>query len=389
MTTLVDVLVIGGGIAGMSAAALIAQHSDVIVLERESTLGYHSSGRSATFYHFGIGDDAVRGLTAASEAFFVAPPPEYGDTPLWSSKAALFIADAASLPELEALHSQMNRFTDTIERISPAEAQTILPVLRTGTNATVAALLDRGGRKLDTDALLQGNARALRSRGGRILFDAGVEAIRTAGDRWIVDTVGGSFSARVVVNAAGAWADILAGMAGVPPIGLSPLRRTIIGFPPPDELAIGDWPFTKTVKDDGFYMLPDAGLLLASPMDVTPTEPCDVQAEEYEVALAAWRVEEATTLKVQRIAARWAGLRSFVADKVPTAGFAQDAPGFFWLVVQGGYGLQTAPAMAMAAEALLCGLEWPEALAAKGVRSEHIRPERLFQPSHLTAQPPA
>lgn len=367
----------------MSAAALVAQHADTVVLERESALGYHSSGRSATFYHFGIGNDAVRGLTAASEAFFAAPPPDFGKDPLWSSKSALFIADAATLPELEALQVQMERFTDTIERISGIEAQGILPVLNTGEDATVAALLDTGGRKLDADALLQGNARALRARGGRIVFDAEVTAIGFRKERWIIDTPSESFSTRVVINAAGAWADVLAAMAGVDAIGLIPLRRTIIGFTPPVGMATADWPFTKTVSDDGFYILPDAGLLLASPMDVTPYEPCDVQADEYEVALAAWRVEQATSLKVNTIAARWAGLRSFVADKVPTAGFAVDAPGFFWLAGQGGYGLQTAPAMAAATEALMCGLKWPEALADKGVMPEHIRPERLRQP--LTA----
>lgn len=380
MTTAVDVLVVGGGIAGMSAAALVAQHADTVVLERESALGYHSSGRSATFSHFGIGNDAVRGLTAASEAFFAAPPSDFGEARLCSSKSALFIADAATLPELESLHVQMDRFTDTIERISGAEAQGILPVLKAGENATVAALLDTGGRKLDADALLQGNARALRVRGGPIVFDAEVTAIRFLEGRWIVDTPGETYSARIVINAAGAWADVIARMAGVQPLGLTPLRRTIIGFAPPAGMATADWPFTKTVSDDGFYMLPDAGLLLASPMDVTPSEPCDAQAEEYEVALAAWRVEQATTLTVERITARWAGLRSFVADKVPTAGFAVDAPGFFWLAGQGGYGLQTAPAMAAAAEALLFGLDWPEALAAKGVMPEHIRPERLRLP---------
>ena len=149
-------------------------------------------------------------------------------------------------------------------------------------------------------------------------------------------------------------------------------------FAPPPGLDVSGWPFLKTVADEGFYMLPDAGLLLASPMDVTPVEPCDVQPDEYEIALAAWRVEEATTLNVGRVSTRWAGLRSFVADKVPTAGFAPDADGFFWLAGQGGYGLQTAPAMAMATEALMFDLPWPEALAAQGVRPEQIRPERLF-----------
>ncbi|MES2338068.1 MAG: FAD-binding oxidoreductase [Pseudomonadota bacterium] len=374
----VEVIVIGGGIAGMSAAARIARHADTIVLERESALGYHASGRSATFSHFGIGNDAVRGMTAASGAFFSDPPPDYGDGPLWRAKPALFIADRASLPALEVLHTEMRRFTDTVTRIGPDEMLGIVPVLRTGDDAIAAGLLDTGGRKLDADALLQANARAFRRSGGRIAFDADVTAVTRAGDRWHVDTAHAAFSARIVVNAAGAWADEIAGMARVRPLGLTPMRRTIIGFAPPAGVDVSGWPFLKTVRDDGFYMLPDAGLLLASPMDATPHPPCDVQPDDHDVALAAWRVEQATTLTVGHIRTRWAGLRSFVADGVPTAGYAPDAPGFFWLAGQGGYGLQTSPAMASAVEALMFDLPWPEQLTACGVVAEQIRPDRLF-----------
>lgn len=374
-----DVLVIGGGIAGISAAARIAPHAKTIVLERESALGYHSSGRSATFYHFGIGEDAVRGMTAASSEFFSAPPADEFDVPLCEVRPALFIADAEAMPQLEALHREMDRFTTTIERIGPDEIRDIVPVVKTGGGGTVAGLLDRGGRKLDADALLQSNARALRRAGGEVRFEAEVLSIRYADERWIVDTAAESYSVKTIVNASGAWADVLAGMAGVRPLGLQPMRRTIIGFDPPADLDISSWPFLKTVVDDGFYMLPDAGVLLASPMDVSPTEPCDAQPEEYDIAVAAWRVEEATTLSVAQIKTRWAGLRSFVADKVPTTGWAPDAPGFYWLAGQGGYGLQTSPAMALATEAQIFNLPWPEQLVAQGVRAEQLRPERLFK----------
>lgn len=374
----VEIVVIGGGIAGVSAAALFARHAPTVLIERESALGYHSSGRSATFYHFGIGDDVVRGLTAASRFFFADPPPGYSDVPLWQEKAALFIATPQHMDELVALETEMRRFTDSIARVGPDEMQAIVPVLKVGGEGAVAGVLDTGGRKLDADLLLQANARALRAAGGEIRFNAGVTGIAHDGAEWIVDTAEGSYAAKTVVNAAGAWADELAVLAGVRPLGLTPLRRTIIGFDPPEGIPIADWPFLKTVQDDGFYMLPDAGRLLVSPMDVTPSPPCDVQPEDYEMALAAWRIEEATTLSVGRIALKWAGLRSFVADKVPTAGFAPDAPGFFWLAGQGGYGLQTSPAMAMAAEALLFGLPWPGLLSEHGVEPHHIRPDRLF-----------
>jgi D-arginine dehydrogenase len=374
----VDILVIGGGIAGVSAAALFARRARTVLLERESALGYHSSGRSATFYHFGIGDDAVRGLTAASRFFFENPPAEHEGPPLWQAKSALFIATSEKMGELVALEAEMRHFSNTISRVGPAEMQAIVPALKVGDGGAVAGLLDAGGRKLDADLLLQANARMLRGAGGEIRFNAGVTSIARDGADWIVDTADERYRARTVVNAAGAWADELAVAAGVRPLGLMPLRRTIIGFDPPPGLDVSGWPFLKTVCEDGFYMLPDAGRLLASPMDVTPSPPCDVQPEDYEMALAAWRVEEATTLSVGRIAAKWAGLRSFVADKVPTAGFAPDAPGFFWLAGQGGYGLQTSPAMALAAEALLFDLPWPMLLSEHGVQPHHIRPERLF-----------
>lgn len=371
-------MVIGGGIAGVSAAARFAQRSETILLERESALGYHSSGRSATFYHFGIGDDAVRGLTAASRHFFANPPGGEELPPLWQTKSAMFFATSETMDQLTALETEMRRFSDNISQVGPAEMQAIVPVLKVGTGGAVAGLVDTGGRKLDADLLLQANARALRTAGGEIHFHAGVTGIAHDGADWIVDTVEESYAARIVVNAAGAWADEFAAIAGVRPLGLIPLRRTIIGFDPPQGLDVSDWPFLKTVFDDGFYMLPDAGRLLASPMDVTPSPACDAQPEDYETALAAWRVEEATTLSVDRIALKWAGLRSFVADKVPTAGFAPDAPGFFWLAGQGGYGLQTSPAMALAAEALLFDLPWPELLREHGVEPSQIRPERLY-----------
>jgi D-arginine dehydrogenase len=379
VTRQADILVIGGGIAGLSAAARFVSHGRTIVLEREGALGYHSSGRSATFYHFGIGNDAVRGLTAASGDFFEGPPDGYADFPLWSAKPALFIATEEALPVLDVLGAEMRRYVGTIEDAGPGDMQALVPVLKVGDGGAVKGLIDTGGRKLDTDLLLQSAARAVRNAGGEIVMSAPVERIARAGNKWIIDTPGESFEATIVVNAAGAWADELARMAGVRPLGLAPLKRTIIGFDPPEALDVADWPFLKTAMDDGFYMLPDSGKLLASPMDVEPSDPCDAQPDEFQIALAAWRVQEATSLSVERIPIKWAGLRSFVADKVPTAGFAPDAAGFFWLAGQGGYGLQTSPAMALAAEALMFDLPWPEALGCQSVKPGHVRPERLLK----------
>jgi D-arginine dehydrogenase len=205
-----------------------------------------------------------------------------------------------------------------------------------------------------------------------------VASITRERSTWTVTTERGSrWSTPLLVNAAGAWADRLAEMAGVQPIGLTPLRRTIIVVDPPEGAQPSAWPFVHTVSND-FYMLPEAGRLLVSPVDETPVDPCDAQPEEYDIALSAARLEEYTTLSVKRIAHSWAGLRSFVSDRVPTAGFAPDAAGFFWLTGQGGYGLQTAPAMAEIVEALVTGGAWPAGLMRLGVTPDTILPDRLL-----------
>lgn len=376
-----DFLIIGGGIAGLSAAARLVEHGKVTLIEAESALGFHSSGRSATFCHYGIGNATVRGLTSASRHFFTSPPDGFSDYPLAKPKSALFVATAAMLPQLTELAASMRRFTDTVAEVDEQEMLALVPVLRTGSGHIVAGVLDTSGLKLDTDAMLQGYAKSVRRAGGQIITGQRVGAACRHNGLWQVTTTDGSIhSAPVLVNAAGAWADQLAVMAGVRPLGLEPKRRTMIVIDPPAGMAVGDWPFTKTATDD-FYMLPDSGRLMASPVDEVPSEPCDAQPEEYDIALAAWQAEQYTNLPVGRIAHRWAGLRSFVADRVPTAGFAPDAPGFFWLAGQGGYGIQTAPAMAAITAATVIGEMWPDHLTARGVTAAQINPERLFIPT--------
>lgn len=376
MTHTADFIVIGGGIAGLSVAARLAEHGQVVVLEAEEAVGYHSSGRSAAFYHFGLGNPLVRGLTAWSRPFFDAPPEGFTEIPLATPKPALFIATQEMLPELDALGTEMRRFTDTVEDADEGKMRALCPLLRFGPDAIVAGLVDHGGRSLDADALLQGFARKARSH-GTVLVRHRVATLTRQGSDWTATTeVGDSYTAPIIVNAAGSWADRIAGLAGVKPIGLSPKRRTIIVFDPPEGTDVRDWPFIKT-PGDVFYILPQGNRLLACPNDETDSEPCDAQAEEFDQALAAWRVEQFTTMPVPRITGRWAGLRSFVKDRMPVAGFAPDAPGFFWLAGQGGFGLQTSPAMSTLAAALLTGGDWPEGMAELGVTPERLSVGRL------------
>lgn len=370
-----DFLIIGGGIAGVSAAARLAPHGRTILLEAESNFGYHSSGRSATYYHFGIGKSVVRGMTAFSRAHFETPGA--ADIALSRSSSALFIAPQEMIAGLDELEAEMRPYSDQLERLDANAVQAMVPLLRCGDEGIVGAVLDPTARRLDSEALQQDYRATIKREGGQAIADARVVAIARDGDGWIATTAAGDrFAAPVLVNAAGAWCDEIARLAGVTPLGLQPLRRTIIGVDVPSDCEIRDWPFIKTAIDD-FYMLPESGRLLACPVDEVPSEPTDAQPEEYDIALAAAKLEHYTTLAVRRISHSWAGLRTFTHDRVPVAGFAPDAEGFFWLAGQGGYGLQTAPAMSAITEAVITGGAWPAGLADWDITPAHLAPERL------------
>jgi D-arginine dehydrogenase len=287
---------------------------------------------------------------------------------------ALFVATEEMRPALAALGDQMARFTDSLEEADEARMLALFPPLRLGGGAIVAGIVYMDGLRLDSDAMLQHYARTVRSTGGQVLNGRHAAKIEP---QWIVTTESReTFSAPVLINAAGAWADQIATLAGVQPLGLRPLRRTIIVVDPPAGADARAWAFTKTAVDD-FYILPQGARLAASPTDEVADDPCDAQPKDYDIALAAWKVEQYTTLSVARIAHRWAGLRTFTADRSPAAGFDEAAPGFFWLAGQGGFGLQTAPAMAEAVTALVTNATWPKALAQSGVLPDHLAPARL------------
>jgi D-arginine dehydrogenase len=365
-----DILVIGGGIAGLSAAAALAEHAQVTVLEAEEQIGFHSSGRSATMLHYALGDRLVRALTLASRGFFEQPPADFTETPLARRMTVLVHARDEERAALDTLAAEIAPFAK-LDRLDREGVRKLCPLLRGNAQHGLA---DRDGLRLDPHALLEGFARQLRGRGARLITGARAARISWNGGAWQVETEDGErHSAPILVNAAGAWADAVARLAGVPPLGIRPMRRTIITFEAPRGTDLESLPFTKTVGDE-LYFAPDSGRLLASPMDEVPCEPCDAQADEYEVALAAHRMEERTTIKVERIHSRWAGLRTFTADRHPAIGFAPGVEGFFWLAGQGGFGLQTAPAAARIAAALIQDQPSPVA----GVTADALSPTRLL-----------
>jgi len=364
-----DILVIGGGIAGLSAAAALSKHARVIVLEAEEQVGYHSSGRSATMLHYALGDRLVRALTLASRPFFDDPPASFSDVPLGRRMPVLVHARDDELEQLDALQAELSQFA-SLERLNAVGVHQLCPLLRE--NAT-HGIADRNGIRLDPHALLQGNLRELRARGGELHTGQRVVTTDRDSGAWTVTTgAGGRYSAPVLVNAAGSWADELAKSAGVRRLGLEPKRRTIITFDAPPGTELDGLPFAKTVGDE-LYFAPESGRLFASPMDEVPSDPCDAQPDDYEVALAAFRMEERTMVKVTRVHSKWAGLRTFAPDRHPVVGFAPDAEGFFWLAGQGGFGLQTSPAVAAIAASLLTGAPWPIADAT----AEELGPGRF------------
>ena len=364
-----DILVIGGGIAGLSAAAALSKHARVVVLEAEDQVGFHSSGRSATMLHYFLGDRVVRELTFASRDFIEHPPAGFTEFPLGHHLPVLIHAREEERAAIDALETDVRLFAE-VERLDARAVHQLCPLLK---DDAVHGIADRRAIRLDPHALLQGNLRQLRNHGGELLPGGRASSVEHANGLWTVTTgMGASCSAPIVVNAAGSWADQVARMAGVQTLGLEPKRRTIITFDAPAGTQLDGLPFAKTVGDE-LYFAPESGRLFASPMDEVPSDPCNAQPDEQEVALAAWRMEERTTVKVERIHSKWAGLRTFAPDRHPVAGFAPDADGFFWLAGQGGFGLQTSPAMAAIAESLIAGTPW----TVNEVSAEELGPARF------------
>ena len=368
-----DLIVLGAGMAGASVAAELAPQRRVLLLELEDQPGRHTTGRSAAMFFESYGNATVRGLTRASRAFLEQPPEGFADVPLMSPRAALFVAGPDAVPRLQELLGSFQEGTD-LKPLPRDEALRQVPILRP--EAVAAAALDDSGRDMEVAAILQGYLRLLRRAGAQVVLGAGELSLHRQAGQWTVDSRAGRFQAPVLVNATGAWADVVARQAGARPVGLQPMRRTALTIPAPEGHDTRAWPMVIDV-DETVYFKPDAGQFLLSPANEDPMDPCDVAPEELDIAIAVDRFQALTTHPVRRIAHRWAGLRSFVADRSPVAGWDAQAEGFFWLAGQGGYGIQMAPALARAAAALVLGQALPADIAAQGVTPQALSPQRL------------
>jgi D-arginine dehydrogenase len=372
--TQADFLVVGAGIAGASIAYFLASRARVVVLERESHPGYHSTGRSAALFSETYGTPQVRALSRASRAFLERPPAGFADAPILSPRGALMVGGPDDAALLEAELEAMRRITPEVRRVSAAQVLEAVPVLRP--EALGEAILEPGACDIDVHVLHQGFLRAMKARGGALVCDAGVEAIERDAHGWTVHAGGRAWRAAVLVDAAGAWADTLARLAGVRPIGLQPKRRSAFTFAPPQGVDPRRWPMFLAL-DETWYVKPEAGVLLGSPANADPVEPHDVQAEELDVAIAIDRIQTATTMTIRRPIRTWAGLRSFVADGDLVGGPAPDDPAFVWSAAQGGYGIQTCAAMGEACAALALGLPIPAHLAEHGIDAAMLSAARL------------
>lgn len=369
-----DIAVIGAGIAGATAACELAARARVVLVERESAPGYHSTGRSAALLTENYGNETIRRLTIASRRFFERPPDGFADHPLLSERGVLWIARPDQQAELAAALEAGRALVPSIHAVGVAEASRLCSGLRP--EYLGAAVLEPDAMDLDVDAILQAFLREFRRRGGTLLTSAEVSLLARDGAGWRIQAGGESLGATIVVNAAGAWCDVVGRLAGARPIGLVPRRRTAITFDAPPGMDPRRWPVVIDV-DEHFYFKPEAGRILGSPADETPVPPCDARPDDIDVAEAVDRIERAAAVSVTRIQAKWAGLRSFVSDKSPVVGADPDLPGFFWLAGQGGYGVMTSPAMARITAGLVLGGRIPEDLAAIGLDATDLSPARL------------
>jgi D-arginine dehydrogenase len=347
-----DIVIIGAGIAGAGAAAMLAGKRRVALLEREDQPGYHTTGRSAALFLQNYGNAPIRALTRASGPYLRRPPADVSERPVLSPRGALFVAGPGSEARYEALLAE----AEGLRPQTLDQALARCPILRR--DRLIAAAFEPDAQDIDVASLHQGWLGKARRGGVQIVTNAEVRGIEAAGGGWRVETGVGTFAASVVVNAAGAWADIIAGLAGVGAVGLQPMRRSMAVLPPPAGHEIAKWPLVADV-DERWYAKPEAGRLWVSPADEDPVDPHDAYVDDMVLAEGLARFQEAMTVEVTRVERSWAGLRTFAPDRTPVVGFDPAAAGFFWLAGQGGYGIQTSPAMSALAAALVLGDDPP------------------------------
>lgn len=337
-----DVLIVGAGIAGASLAAALAPWRRVMVIEAEDTPGYHATGRSAAFWHETYGGARVQPLSVASFATLSCPAPEFSGHGFLSPRAALTIGHRSEAAAVDAFAAEFIARGVDVVRMAGAEIAENIPGVRAEWSE---AAYERACSDIDVGGLHAAYLRAARCAGAMIITRAPLESARRVGDGWDVQVGGQAVRAGLIVNAAGAWADRVAAACGVAPIGIQPYRRTVIqlrlGVPVPAEL-----PLVIHVGGEFYFKGESEGRVWLSPHDETPVDPHDAAPEEIDVAVAIDRLQSVVDWPIAAVERKWAGLRSFAPDRIPVFGADPHQPGFVWCAGQGGFGIQTAPAIA-------------------------------------------
>ncbi len=369
-----DFVVIGAGMAGASVAYELAGFGTVCVLEKESQPGFHSTGRTAAFYNSSYGCEAVRKLTVASRKFLEHPPEGFCDYPLLSPRGVLAVATEEQEQPLNDFYQATRKLVPGIVRLDAAEMKAMVPVL---SSQMVAGVLSLDCEDLDVAAQHQGYLRLMKKRGATLLKNQEVRGISSRAGGWQINLDDHKVFGKTVINAAGGWADSVAMTAGLTGLGLVPRSRNVFTFEPPPDLSIDQWPMVKDVEE-AFYFKPDAGCILASPADETPSQPGDAQVDDMQIAMGVDLIERATSLEVRRLKSEWAGFRTFAPDRNLVVGMDPRTDGFFWLAGQGGFGIMSAPGYARLACSLITDSEMHADLKAQRVNPRDYAVERLL-----------
>lgn len=376
-----DFIVVGAGMAGASVAAELAAGHRVVLLEQEERPGYHTTGRSAALHSEIYGNAVIRALTRASRSFLLSA--DGGDSAFATPRGCLHIASAEQIARLEVFASVPD-VQNATSWLSAHQARELNPLLRA--DYVCAAVSEHNAYDVDVDALHQFFLRALKVAGGELICSQALAGLERSAGKWTVAAGTRRLAAPVLVNAAGAWGDVVADLAGVAPIDLQAKRRTALLVDAPDGAPVAHLPAVIDI-DEQFYFKPDAGKILMSPADETPSIPCDAYPDDFDVALAVERVQAAADIPVTRAPRSWAGLRTFAPDRAPVVGYDDAVPGFFWLVGQGGYGIQTAPALARVAAALALDRPVPSDIIDEGLDVHALALLRLRARAIETSSP--